>query len=409
MDDAYNNKNLVLKDEDDEEDPSNDLDYVDQRIEDLTETETKKSSTKLDYSLQTKEERNALVTKIIAETPPEQLTPKYLEILADYIVFAMDKEERRGKKTLTPNRMVTINKRETSYEGLVAKLENGEDGIYGMISDLGKNILFTPKNEITQADIDEIPGLKELRDNIQQLEEQEKLARGKRKFLLKKQIIEMRQDQYVLKNEFRKPIHVMNVFKGFNQIDFDEHITINDDGTVSSDGIISFFNPKHISALLCNYSKLKENAWGVFNSDGYYMMEDLDRLIEQTLKDKYPLYYDLLIYKIDGKANAKIQSLLFRDHHIKHSVEYISCLWRNKIPKLLAEQAQENYIMWYYTTQEKGKWKKCGRCGKVKLAHNRFFSRNNSSKDGWYSICKECRNTKIPKFSMDEMSQEKTC
>lgn len=29
MDDAYNNKNLVLKDEDDEEDPSNDLDYID--------------------------------------------------------------------------------------------------------------------------------------------------------------------------------------------------------------------------------------------------------------------------------------------------------------------------------------------------------------------------------------------
>lgn len=29
MDDTYNNKNLVLKDEDDEEDPSNDLDYVD--------------------------------------------------------------------------------------------------------------------------------------------------------------------------------------------------------------------------------------------------------------------------------------------------------------------------------------------------------------------------------------------
>lgn len=29
MDDAYNNKNLVLKDEDDEEDPSNDLNYVD--------------------------------------------------------------------------------------------------------------------------------------------------------------------------------------------------------------------------------------------------------------------------------------------------------------------------------------------------------------------------------------------
>lgn len=408
MEDAYDNKNLALSVEDDE-DVSDDLDYVNQEIDEISETESRKSLTKLDYTLQTKEERNALVSKIIAETPPEQLTPKYLEILADYIVFAMDKEERRGKKMLTPNRMVTINKRETSFEGLVSKLENGEDGIYGMISDLGKNILFTPKNEITEKDIAEVPGLKELRDNIARLEEQEKTARGKRKYLLKKQIIEMRQDQYVLKNEFRKPVHVMNVFKGFNQIDFDEHITIHDDGTVSSDGVISFFDYRHISALLCNYSKLKENAWGVFNSDGYYMMEDLDRLIEQTLKDKYPLYYDLLIYKIDGKPNTEIQELLYKDHHVKHSVEYISCLWRNKIPKLLAEQAQENYLMWYYTTQEKGKWKKCGRCGQVKLAHSRFFSRNNSSKDGWYSICKECRNTKLPKFSMDEIMQDEDC
>jgi len=31
--------------------------------------------------------------------------------------------------------MVTINKRETSFEGLVGKLENGEDGIYNMVSD----------------------------------------------------------------------------------------------------------------------------------------------------------------------------------------------------------------------------------------------------------------------------------
>ena len=29
--------------------------------------------------------------------------------------------------------MVTINKRETSFEGLVGKFETGEDGIYNMI------------------------------------------------------------------------------------------------------------------------------------------------------------------------------------------------------------------------------------------------------------------------------------
>ena len=69
-------------------------------------------------------------------------------------------------------------------------------------------------------------------------------------------------------------------------------------------------------------------------------------------------------------------------------------MWRNKIPKMLSEQAKEDYLMWHYTYVEKGKWKKCSRCGEVKLANNRFFSKNNTSKDGFYSICKKCRNKK---------------
>ena len=161
-----------------------------------------------------------------------------------------------------------------------------------------------------------------------------------------------------------------------------------------SDGYVSLFEPKHISALLCNYAKLKEDSWGNFSSDSYYMMEDLDNLVDNALKDNYPLYYDLVIYKIDGKQNVEIQELLEQTHGIKHSVEYISSLWRNKIPKLIAETAKEEYIMWYYTTQERGKWKRCSRCGEVKLAHNRFFSKNKTSKDGYYSICKACRNRK---------------
>ena len=76
-------------------------------------------ATKLDYKLESPQERNELVKKIIDETPPEKLTQRYLEILTDYIIFAMDKEERKRKKILTDNRMVTVNKRETSFEGLV--------------------------------------------------------------------------------------------------------------------------------------------------------------------------------------------------------------------------------------------------------------------------------------------------
>ena len=380
---------LVEEDEVDTEGYQNENENIEEQLIE----ENIKPARKLDYSLQTPQERNELVKKIIDETPPEQLTNKYLTILSDYIIFAMDKEERKKKKILTDNRMVTVNRRETSFQGLAGQLENGEDGIYNMIAN-DKNIIFMPKVTITEEDIKEIPGLKDLRDAIDNVEKQFKAATGKRKFLLKKQLIEMRQDQYVLKSAYRQPMYMMNVTKSFSKLQLDGKITITEDGQVKSTELVSLFDQKHVSALLCNYSKLKEDAWSKFSSDSYYLMEDLDNLIERTLKDKYPLYYDLLIYKIDGKQNIEIQELLNEKHGIKHSVEYISSLWRNKIPKLLAEQAQEDYLIWYYTMQERGKWKRCSRCGEVKLAHNRFFSKNKTSKDGFYSICKCCRNKK---------------
>lgn len=377
-------------DEDDNEDDAEELSKI---IEEKIATENIKPTRKLDYSLETPAERNELVKKIIDETPPEQLTPRYVEILTDYIIFAMDKEERKRRKILTDNRMVTVNKRETSFEGLVGKLENGEDGIYNMIAN-DKNIIFTPKISITQQDIDEIPALKELREAIEQVEKMEKAATGRRKYLLKKQLIEMRQDQYVIKSSYHQPMYCMNAIKSFSKLDLSEEITIDEKGNVHSTALISLFEPKHVSALLCNYSKLKESAWGHFISDSYYLMEDLDTLIENTLKEAYPLYYDIVIYKIDGKQNVEIQKLLEDNHGIRHSIEYISSLWRNKIPKLLAEQAQENYLVWHFTTKEQGKWKRCSRCGQIKLAHNRFFSKNKTSRDGFYSICKCCRNKK---------------
>lgn len=348
---------------------------------------------KLDYTLETPAERNELVKQIIEQTPPEQLTQKYLEYLADYIIFAMDKQERKEKVILTDNRMVTVNKRETSFEGLTGKLENGEDGIYNMIAN-DKNIIFSPSVSITKKDIEEIPFLKELRDGIEKLEEKAKTARGKDAYKLRKQIIEMRQDQYVIKNAYRRPIYCLKTIKSLSKLDLSEEISVDENGNVTSTGLINLYNPEHISILLCNYSRLKEDTYSSFSSDARWLIADLENLVDKTLKEKYPLYYDLLIYKIDGKQNQEIQELLFEKHGIKHSLEYISSLWRNKIPKLIAEQAQNDWLIWHYTMEEKGTWKKCSRCGQIKLAHNRFFSKNKTAKSGFYSICKECRNKK---------------
>lgn len=354
------------------------------------------SHIKMDFSLETPEERTIKVQEIIANTPPEKLTSTYLTKLTDYIILASVKQDaKKGKKhyIYTDNTMVTVNKRETSYEGLASKFLNGEDGICNLVAN-DKNIIFAPKVSITEDDLNSIPGLRALHDAIVKVEEECKNARGRRAFLLHKQLKEMRKDQYVYKNAYKKPIKFLNITKSISKLDLSEEVGLDENNEVYSTGIINLYNPKHISLLLCNYSKIKEDCWDKFNSDTKWLMEDLDNLIESTLREAHPLYYDLVIYKIDGKSNLEIQQLLFEDHGIKHSVEYISSLWRNKIPKLLAEKAANDWLVWHYTQEEKGVWKKCSRCGRIKLAHNHFFSKNKTSKDGFYSICKECRNKK---------------
>lgn len=346
---------------------------------------------KMDWSLETSEERIKKVEEIIAKTPPERLTQKYLDKLSEYIVYPIEKTERKKGFILTNNRMVTINKRETSYEGLVSKLENGEDGIYNMIIN-DKNVLLDQKKEITQEDIETIPGLKELREAIEEVEAAAKIATGRKKYLLKKQVIEMRQDQYVIKNAFKQPMYCRSLTKALAKLNLDEKITLAEDGTIHSTSPVNFYTPAHIVAILCNYSGLKMETWDKFSADMRWMLIDFENLVDKALKDKYPIYYKLLIYKIDGKTNLEIQELLEDEFSIKHSVEYISSLWRNKIPKIISEYAETEWLEWHFTFEERGKWKRCSRCGQVKLAHNKFFSKNNTSKDGFYSICKECRN-----------------
>ena len=339
---------------------------------------------KLDYSLKTAEERTAFVDKLIPDLSKDQLkNEKYIEILADYIVSAMTPEEKKQKLILTDNRMITVNKRETSMENIVNHFENGEDGFWHItLEESDKNILLTHKKEITEKDLKEIQALRDLKESIKIIEELEKKATGKRRFKLKKWLIEMHQEQYVIKDSYKTPMMASGAtIKSLTRTRLEENITFDENNEPVSDCIVSLFNPAHVCALLCNYSALKEDCWGRFTWDFWYLMQDLDNLVDDTLEKKYPLYYKLLIYKIDGRSNAEIQQLLKEEFDITYTVEYISSLWRNKIPKMIADKAKENYLIWYYTTQERGKWKKCSRCGQVKLAHNRFFSKNNTSKD----------------------------
>ena len=347
---------------------------------------------KLDYTLDTPEERKAYVEQLLEENP--DLPTYYLEYLADYILLAIDKQERKQRKILTENRLSTINKRETSYEGLALSLENGEDGIYNLTCE-NKNALLQPKISITQKDLAEIPYLAQLRKEIEALEEAAKTATGRDAYILKKTLIEMRKDQYIIKNAFRQPVQSGFSLSGRPITHLEENTYLSPNGEIIAEGI-SFCNPKIITEILANYSHLKEDSHDRFLDDTWYMMQDFDELCGRALKEE-PILDRIVELKIDGKQNCDIQTAIETEFGVKYSAEYISSLWRKKIPKVIATQAQKDWLEYHFTEEEKGHWKRCSRCHEVKLAHNMNFSKNSTSKDGFYSLCKECRNKKKDK------------
>lgn len=287
--------------------------------------------------------------------------------------------------------MATVDKRECSFEGLAAQMENGEDGIYGLMSE-NKNIIFQPKISITQKDLDTIPSLKQLRETINAWEAALKRATGtKQAYVIKKALIEMRKDQYIIKQAYQRPIIPCKLIRSIFS-----HTALDDESYLDGQKVvikgISLMDPNVISAILCNYSKLKEDSYDQFDGDMWYLIQSFENICDQALEE-FPIYQRIVELKIDKRQNNEIQELLKEEFGTTYSIEYISSLWRNKIPKLIAEEALEDFLKWQYKIKNYP-MKKCSKCGQLKPAHNQFFSKNKTSKDNLYSICKKCRNKK---------------
>ena len=157
----------------------------------------------LDYKIESLDKRQEIVEKI-CENYGDELTPYNLEQLANYLIYQMEKEERKERTILTPNRLVTVNKRETSFEGVLSKFETNKDGIYSIMNE-DKNVILSPKMSITAKDIEEIPFLKQIRESIKRLR-----AIPNRNYIIQQAIIDLSQTQYIVKDAYLKPIGSKN-------------------------------------------------------------------------------------------------------------------------------------------------------------------------------------------------------
>ena len=349
---------------------------------------------KLDNSIKSAEARTQYIKEQFAAAPLK-ISRGELTAISDYLVMPLEKNEKKKKEIITFNRSLTMNKREVSFESMTTEFLEDEDAVYQMAVVPDKNRLLDPKyQKITEEDIKTIPGLAELRQSIQSIEKQFQNSYGQRRYLLKKQLIEMYKDQYVLKNIFRPTMPPPVESKTLSQITLDSKVYYKDNIIYASG--FSLLIPKVVELLLEGYASIKEDTYEKFNSDAKYLIVDLENLIDTFLKPNHPEFFDVLTYKIDGDSNAAIAKKILEKYNIKHGASYYSTLWRKKIPQLLAEEAQKRWLIWHFTFEEYGKWRKCSRCGEVKLEHSFFFSKN-TKKNGditYYSICKECRKKK---------------
>lgn len=354
----------------------------------------------LDKSVKSSQDRIELAKEYLKNNPT--ISQNEISEISNYIIDAAVAEDTsRGNKHFinTPNRLKTITKHETSYEGLVSQLEGGEDSLHNLISDNNKNELLTPKIQINKREIAESAELQNLRQTIEEwkrrIEEAKQLGleHTPNAVKLKKMLIDMNRDQYVIKMSINPPIMPKKVTrsKTITSLD-DEQIEMDKDGDITVRGF-SFLNPIICSLVLQNYSRLKEDNYGKFGNDMWAAMQDFDNLLDSALADEDKLR-DIVICKIDGDSNADIRNLLKQKYDVTYSAEYISSLWRHRIPNLLSKHAQDLWVDWHFLMEEKGVYKRCSKCGQNKLALPRYFTRNKTSKDGFYSICKECRNKK---------------
>jgi hypothetical protein len=77
------------------------------------------------------------------------------------------------------------------------------------------------------------------------------------------------------KNAYRKPIIPTKLIHSKQRIALDGTINLTSSGDIEYSGF-TFLNPEVCEVVLCNYSKLKEDSWGNFENDTWYMINDFE-------------------------------------------------------------------------------------------------------------------------------------
>lgn len=314
--------------------------------------------------------------------------------MATYLTYPLEVEERKERKILTQNRKVTIDSHETSYDSLSSKFEAGDNALEAISQSRTplKERITPQKRPITQNELDTVPGLREVRASAHFWKTRSKSTTGRSAYIAAKAY----KDDYALQQVLRDaeyPIITPSVTSNYvnREPQYNSKEWIESDGTIQQEGY-SLLSKDLCTVLLKYYVKLKTKNWGKFN-DLWFMIMDFEKVLAQALED-YPVYRFIVECKWSNLSNQEIAEEIELEFGKHYTSEFISTCFCNKIPKLISETYTDNFLDYWQTEVEKGTYKTCSLCGRTLLAHPRFFNRNSTSNDGFYSQCKQCRSEK---------------
>ena len=404
----------------------------------------------LDYSIERDIDRLKAVEDII-DKADTSFSYADLEQLASYILYGKDENGlnayKRGEITNSNTRYPTFRTKADKNESLDAILENpatAQDTLEEVKPKtnyiIKRSVIAKPRyDKKTGALIDpgdsDIPGMTELWEEIARLEHVVAVNDGKvppddstqlfkdayRYYQFKHMLVDVRRQQYYLKDTYKPTIHFVAVVPpkpqtynwdsdsyywvsyeqwkakvegalvhsiSKNLDDYEQRINPNTGGLelkwVVREHHFDWENPKHVKALMNHY---KLDSWGrtlIFDFDRYSTMANLS-----------PMRIYMLTRRIDKASLKEIVEEVEEKFGVKYNENHLSVILTKEIPEKIAQTAKRHRMIAEWPAEDR---KICKRCGQSLPRDTMFFSRNRNRKDGFSHTCKECeRQQRIEK------------
>ena len=391
---------------------------------------------KLDFSIVTIDERSLFISNFFALNPNFSPSQHALDTITNYILYGKDPYINKAgalDPSLPPEKWTNMSARHeidintkystwkrrepTSLEEVMESPTFNEGALL-----IQQPSLRAPRPTIDRAQEANVPTMATLWQTIDQLSarlEDPNLTATQR-YKLQHTLIELRQQQFMLKDIFKpviqaganRSIYILSDSEleidweapdgqcGFapmglyhpGDLRFEAPLSIID--TKDNWGynqrapcIIDFRNPDHIDKLIVHYGELETYLTTHFLSSQKSILDTLEYYITNTKLSAPQL--TILRLKIARMTNIQISRRVNAEFNKTYRPNYISTIYR-KVCARLSETALRIYT-YYYERINPSAFKQCTKCKKLKLATADEFTRKSRNKtDGLSSRCKEC-------------------